>query len=279
MAGQPPLKRPVAGSIPARGTKARLADLGWLEERLVTQVVALPDEGLEVTEPVGVARLAGGGVDVEVLPKVGQVALEGGDVHRLRQAAPEPARQALPNPDDRHRHREHSQSAGHGNRAGHPRPHHQGPARRPVHALPGHHRRRQAPGRTRRKAPGYTGAAKIPDPAVVTLNGTVASAAATEVLQLVTGFAGDSDPNCHWINDGLTGTTEPVLRSARAARHAARSAASPMPDPAGRRSSHNVLHTEGPPAGRHSLTVHVRSNGLLLASAMMGLTADRKAET
>lgn len=53
-----------------------------------------------------------------------------------------------------------------------------------------------------------------------------------------------------------------------------------MPDP--RRSPvkpHNVLHTEGPPAGRHSLTVHVRSDGLLLASAMMGLTADRKAET
>jgi hypothetical protein len=36
------------------------------------------------------------------------------------------------------------------------------------------------------KAPGYTGDAKIPDPAVVTLNGTVASAAATEVLQLIT---------------------------------------------------------------------------------------------
>ena len=59
---------------------------------------------------------------------------------------------------------------------------------------------------------GYTGTAKIPDPAVVTLNGTVASAAATEVLQLVTGFAGDTAPNCGWIYDGLTGTTERVCK-------------------------------------------------------------------
>lgn len=59
---------------------------------------------------------------------------------------------------------------------------------------------------------GYTGAAKIPEPAVVTLNGTVASAAATEVLQLVTGFAGESVPNCGWIYDGLTGATEPVRK-------------------------------------------------------------------
>lgn len=62
---------------------------------------------------------------------------------------------------------------------------------------------------------GYTGAAKIPDPAVVTLNGTVASAAATEVLQLVTGFAGESAPNCGWIYDGLTGTTEPVRKTGK----------------------------------------------------------------
>jgi len=59
---------------------------------------------------------------------------------------------------------------------------------------------------------GYTGTAQIPEPAVVTLNGTVASAAATEVLQLVTGFAGDNAPNCGWIYDGLTGTTEPVRK-------------------------------------------------------------------
>ena len=37
---------------------------------------------------------------------------------------------------------------------------------------------------------GYTGAASVPDSAVVTLNGIVASAAATEALQQLTGFAG-----------------------------------------------------------------------------------------
>ena len=62
---------------------------------------------------------------------------------------------------------------------------------------------------------GYTGASKIPDPAVVTLNGTVASAAATEVLQLVTGFAGHRAPNCGWIYDGLTGTIEQVWKHNR----------------------------------------------------------------
>jgi molybdopterin/thiamine biosynthesis adenylyltransferase len=55
---------------------------------------------------------------------------------------------------------------------------------------------------------GYTGTARIPDPAVVTLNGIVASAAATEVLQQLTGFAGTSSPNCGWIYDGLAGTIE-----------------------------------------------------------------------
>jgi hypothetical protein len=50
---------------------------------------------------------------------------------------------------------------------------------------------------------------------VVTLNGTVASAAATEVLHLVTGFAGDSAPNCGWIYDGLTGAIEPVRKGSR----------------------------------------------------------------
>jgi molybdopterin/thiamine biosynthesis adenylyltransferase len=55
---------------------------------------------------------------------------------------------------------------------------------------------------------GYAGAARIPDPAVVTLNGIVASAAATEVLQQLTGFAGTSSPNCGWIYDGTTGTVE-----------------------------------------------------------------------
>ena len=59
---------------------------------------------------------------------------------------------------------------------------------------------------------GYAGTAGLPDPAVVTLNGIVASTAATEVLQLVTGFAGQSAPNCGWIYDGLAGTTEQVLK-------------------------------------------------------------------
>ena len=54
-----------------------------------------------------------------------------------------------------------------------------------------------------------------PDPAVVTLNGIVASAAATEVLQQLTGFAGDSAPNCGWIYDGLTGTVERAIKAYR----------------------------------------------------------------
>jgi molybdopterin-synthase adenylyltransferase len=62
---------------------------------------------------------------------------------------------------------------------------------------------------------GYTGAAQVPDPAVVTLNGIVASAAATEVLQQLTGFAGDSAPNCGWIYDGLTGTVERAIKAYR----------------------------------------------------------------
>jgi hypothetical protein len=45
-------------------------------------------------------------------------------------------------------------------------------------------------------------AANIPDSAVVTLNGTVTSAAATEALQLITGFTDASTPNCGWIYDG-----------------------------------------------------------------------------
>jgi molybdopterin-synthase adenylyltransferase len=62
---------------------------------------------------------------------------------------------------------------------------------------------------------GYAGAAQIPDPAVVTLNGIAASAAATEVLQQLTGFAGDSAPNCGWIYDGLTGTIERAIKAYR----------------------------------------------------------------
>ena len=62
---------------------------------------------------------------------------------------------------------------------------------------------------------GYTGPAGIPDPAVVTLNGIVASAAATEVLQQLTGFAATSSPNCGWIYDGLVGTIERVAKPYR----------------------------------------------------------------
>jgi hypothetical protein len=49
----------------------------------------------------------------------------------------------------------------------------------------------------------------------VTLNGIVASAAATEVLQQLTGFAGPSVPNCGWIYDRLTGTVERVSKAYR----------------------------------------------------------------
>jgi molybdopterin/thiamine biosynthesis adenylyltransferase len=63
---------------------------------------------------------------------------------------------------------------------------------------------------------GYTKEVEIPDPAVVTLNGIMASVAATEVLQLATGFAGDASPNCGWIYDGLTGSVERVVKDFRA---------------------------------------------------------------
>jgi len=62
---------------------------------------------------------------------------------------------------------------------------------------------------------GYAGAARIPDPAVVTLNGIVASAAATEVLQQLTGFAGTSSPNCGWTYHGTTGTVERLSKTYR----------------------------------------------------------------
>lgn len=62
---------------------------------------------------------------------------------------------------------------------------------------------------------GYTGAARVPDPAVVTLNGIVASIAATEVLQLLTGFAGTDAPNCGWIYNGLRGDTERAEKAFR----------------------------------------------------------------
>lgn len=57
---------------------------------------------------------------------------------------------------------------------------------------------------------GYTGDARVPDPAVVTLNGSIASLAA-----IVTGFAGDSSPNCGWLLDGMTGIVEHVTKPFR----------------------------------------------------------------
>lgn len=62
---------------------------------------------------------------------------------------------------------------------------------------------------------GYTGPARVPDPAVVTLNGIVASIAATEVLQVLTGFAGHNSPNCGWLYDGLTGFVDRVEKPYR----------------------------------------------------------------
>jgi molybdopterin/thiamine biosynthesis adenylyltransferase len=62
---------------------------------------------------------------------------------------------------------------------------------------------------------GYTGDPRIRNPAVVTLNGIVASIAATEVLQILTGFAGPRSPNCGWLYDGLTGTAERVEKTFR----------------------------------------------------------------
>src|SRR6202011_4253656 len=53
---------------------------------------------------------------------------------------------------------------------------------------------------------GYAGAARIPDPAVVTLNGIVASAAATEVLQQLTRFAAANSPHLRWIYDARART-------------------------------------------------------------------------
>jgi molybdopterin-synthase adenylyltransferase len=65
------------------------------------------------------------------------------------------------------------------------------------------------------KPQGYVADDRLPDPAVVTLNGLVASAATTEVLQLLTGFAGGHSPNCGWIYDGLNGTLERAAKPYR----------------------------------------------------------------
>lgn len=65
------------------------------------------------------------------------------------------------------------------------------------------------------RPPGYAGDPRLPDPAVVTLNGIVASIATTEVLQMVTGFAGARSPNCGWLYDGLTGAVERVEKTFR----------------------------------------------------------------
>ncbi len=59
---------------------------------------------------------------------------------------------------------------------------------------------------------GYANTARLPDPAVVTLNGVVASLAASDVLQLATGFAERESPNAGWLFDGLSGE---VTRAAK----------------------------------------------------------------
>ncbi len=65
---------------------------------------------------------------------------------------------------------------------------------------------------------GYEGPARLPDPAVVTLNGIVASIAATEVLRLITSFEIERTPNCGWLYDGLTGAIEGVTKRYDASR-------------------------------------------------------------
>ena len=65
------------------------------------------------------------------------------------------------------------------------------------------------------RAPAYLENPRLPDPAVITLNGVVASIATTEVLQILTGFAGSDSPNCGWIYDGLTGVVERVQKPFR----------------------------------------------------------------
>jgi len=56
---------------------------------------------------------------------------------------------------------------------------------------------------------------RLPDPAIITLNGVVVSIATTEVLQVLTGFAGGESPNCGWIYDGVTGVVERVEKRFR----------------------------------------------------------------
>lgn len=65
------------------------------------------------------------------------------------------------------------------------------------------------------RAPGFSESPRLPDPAVITLNGVVVSIATTEVLQILTGFAGRESPNCGWIYDGVTGEVERVEKRFR----------------------------------------------------------------
>jgi molybdopterin/thiamine biosynthesis adenylyltransferase/proteasome lid subunit RPN8/RPN11 len=56
---------------------------------------------------------------------------------------------------------------------------------------------------------------RAPEPALIALNGVVAAIATTEVLQVLTGFAGSRSPNCGWIYDGIAGTVERVEKRFR----------------------------------------------------------------
>ena len=58
------------------------ADLGRVQEGLVSEVVVLADEGLERAQSVGVSRLAGFDLDAKVALEVSQVPFELRDVER-----------------------------------------------------------------------------------------------------------------------------------------------------------------------------------------------------
>ena len=49
----------------------------------------------------------------------------------------------------------------------------------------------------------------------MTLHGAIASITTTEVLQVMTGFAGAYSPNWGWLYDGITGTVEKVAKPFR----------------------------------------------------------------
>lgn len=84
-----PPRVPVRPDLPAQPASAVYgsspsADPARLQERLVPQVIVLPDEGLEAAEAVGIARRARVDLDLEVPPQVRQVPLKGGNLEWSR---------------------------------------------------------------------------------------------------------------------------------------------------------------------------------------------------